>query len=467
MNRTELFRVASARTLLGVGAVLAFLAALPAAAMACVTPQGCVAAGGTIFNSQGTLICVGGQLAFQEICPNGPSPPSFANKWIPAFIHWGIDNPQQVKNIVDGLNPEALAPEILWDIMGGDKLLTGGESSTQGGSHLGMYSSSSTPGQSGWGGMGGGFSARGSGLGVTDTAGGLAPGTKASVQDSNGNGGIFGVYDATRFLPTNQSLVFSGFFNYANDNITVGPIAGVSLANAASAQSDTYTFGGSVLYRNNMAYLQGTAAYDFGRASETQSVDGSTGSFGTSGYFVDAKLGNIFVLLNTTGVPGPAALPTKAPPKPTGGALVGLDASGHIGYSGSWIDGFTDSSGFVYGTGQTRFGDIGGRVKLFVAIPSNGLLWVPYVAGTIDQLFGFSSTLNIPSQPALAGGDLISLQEAKTFGGAQLGIDARGPGGWTVGIKGFYTASADTSIIGGNAYVKMPLNYTPLAAPRY
>jgi hypothetical protein len=341
------------------------------------------------------------------------------------------------------------------------------EGGTQGGGHLGMYTSSGTLDQSGFGGMGGGYGTRSSGVGVTDTVGVLAPGTKASVQDANGNGGIFGVYDATRFLPTNQGLLFSGFFSYAKNNITVGPIAGLSSASAGSAQSDTYTFGGSVLYRINTTYLQGTAVYDFGRGSETQNVDGSTGSFASSGYFVDARLGNIFVLFNTTGAPtSPVALPTKAPPKPTGGTLVGLDVSGHIGYSDSWVDGFTDSSGFVFGTDQTRFGDIGGRVKLFAAIPNNGLLWMPYVAGTVDQLFGFSSTLNIPSQVALAGGDLISLQEAKTFAGAQLGLDVQGRG-WTVGIKGFYTASADTNIIGGNAYVKIPLNYAPLATPRY
>jgi hypothetical protein len=30
--------------------------------------------------------------------------------------------------------------------------------------------------------------------------------------------------------------------------------------------------------------------------------------------------------------------------------------------------------------------------------------------------------------------------------------------------QSFYTASADTNIVGGSAYVKIPLNYTPRAA---
>jgi hypothetical protein len=91
------------------------------------------------------------------------------------------------------------------------------------------------------------------------------------------------------------------------------------------------------------------------------------------------------------------------------------------------------------------------------------LLWMPYASATVDQLFGVSETLNIPSQAALPSGDLVNLQVAKTFGGADLGLDVRGPSGVTVGVKGYYQASADTSITGGQAFIKFPLNYTPKA----
>jgi len=84
-------------------------------------------------------------------------------------------------------------------------------------------------------------------------------------------------------------------------------------------------------------------------------------------------------------------------------------------------------------------------------MPGYGLLRTPYVAGTVDQQFDYSNTLNIPNQAALIGGDAISLQEAQTFWGAQLGLDVRGPIGLTVGVKGSYQASADTNIAGGNA----------------
>jgi len=292
-----------------------------------------------------------------------------------------------------------------------------------------------------------------------------------SFRDTSGNGGVSGTFDATRFfgLSGNQSVFFTGFFNYQGDSATLGAVPGVGAAfiQTGSLHTDTYTLGGSLFYRTGTTYLGGEADYSFGRSNLTNSLVGSTGSFNNNGYSVDAKLGNIFVLSNTTGAPSAAAMPTKAAPKPTGGTLVGLDLSGHLGYFENRLDGFTDSTGFTFGTGQIRSGDIGGRAELFALMPGNGLVWKPYVAGTVDQLFGFSSTLNIPSQAALAGGDLLSVLPARTFGGAELGVDGRGPGGWTVGVKGFYEASTQTNITGGSVTVKIPFNYTPTVASRY
>jgi len=331
-----------------------------------------------------------------------------------------------------------------------------------------MYVSSSPTGGIDAFAAGGGSVTRSSGYGVTDSAGLLAPGTTTpSIRDVSGGGGIAGSYKVSG-LPANQSLSFSGFFDYARDNITLGTITGLAAGNAGSGQTDTYTFGGSFLYSIGATYLRGSAAYDFGHGSESLNLDGSAGSFSTHGYSADLKLGHVFVLLNTISSGNPA-MPTKAPPKLAGGYVVALDLSGHLGYSNQQVDGFTDSSGFVFGTDQTQYGDIGGRAKLFALVPNNGLVWMPYIAGTVDQGFGFSSTLNIPTQAALVGGDVLGLQEALTFWGTEFGIDVRGPNGWTVGAKGFYSASADTNITGGTAYVKIPLNYTPrpVFAPRY
>jgi hypothetical protein len=316
------------------------------------------------------------------------------------------------------------------------------------------------------GGSGGAFVAHGSGFGVTDSAGLLAGTPAPTFKDVTAGGSISGWYDASRLLPTNQSVQFGAFFAYDNSAVDLGPIAGLN--SAGSAQFNTYTFAGSFFYSNGAPYVQGIAGYNFGTGSETNAADGSNGSFSTNGYSADLRMGTIFPLLGTPAAASPSVLPTKAPPAPPRGYVIALDVSGHIGYNNQQVNGFTDSSGFIFGTDQTHYGDVGAEAKLFAVFPSYGLLWMPYVAGTVDQLFGFSSTLNIPSQPALVGGDVASLTEAQTFYGAQLGLDARAANGWTIGVKGFYTASADMNFAGGNAYIKIPLNYTPAPlGPRY
>ena len=330
--------------------------------------------------------------------------------------------------------------------------------------HLGMYISPSGGSNDGYL-AGGGAVLHSSGYGLTDSAGVLAPGTKGpSLTDVSGGGSIGGYYDASWLLPASQGLLFRGFFNYSGDELTLGSIAGLAAASAGSARFNTYTFGGSATYNIGATYAEASGAGDFGSGSETNGVDGSTGSFNTQGYFADLRIGTIFPLLATGGVP---PVVTKAAPKVNGGTVLALDVSGHVGYTSQQINGFTDSTGFVFGDDRTQFGDVGARVKLFMVIPDHGVYWMPYVAGTVDQLFGYSSTLNIPVQAALPTGDVVGLSQAQTFGGGELGLDARVPNGWTIGAKGFYTASADTNIAGGTAYVRIPLNYTPLPASRY
>ena len=139
-----------------------------------------------------------------------------------------------------------------------------------------------------------------------------------------------------------------------------------------------------------------------------------------------------------------------------------------LGYARGQFDPFMDTSGFLFGTTQSHFGDVGGRAKLLVAVPGYGLLWTPYVAATVDRLFDSSTTLNLPNQTSLVGGDILSLQQvAQTFWGAELGLNARASNGITIGMKGFYTASADTNIRGGTAFIKIPFNATPLVPSKY
>ena len=340
--------------------------------------------------------------------------------------------------------------------------------------NLGMHVSPGPTNPIDGGATAGGSITRASGYGITDTAGLLAPGTVApSFKRVSGSGELYGSYDASRQLDlsANQSLSFKGFFGYRGDDISVGAgAAPLVVGNSGSVREDAYTFGGTVLFRTNRFYVSGTGAVNFGNGFEANGIDGSTGSFNTKGYWADLRVGKEFSLFDSTSYserkPG---LHTKAPPKATGGYLIGLDLSGRLAYNNQQLNGFTDSTGFIFGSDQTRYGDLGLRAKLFAYVPQNGWLWKPYVAGTVDQKFGFSSTLTIPNQAAFVGGDLVSLQQAKTFWGTQLGLDVKGPNGWTVGAQGYYQASADTNITGGFVRLNIPLNYTPkhVFATRY
>ncbi len=358
-------------------------------------------------------------------------------------------------------------------------IIPGAPSGASGGaSHLGMYSTPSpapaTVSLYGVGG-GGGSVSHGSGFGINDTAGLIAPGTTTpTFHDEGGGGGVKGIADLGRYLalPNNQDLVVTGVFEYRHDNIGIGSVTGSALAalspTNSSSRLDAYRLAGFFTYNIDKIYLEGTGAVAFGRGSETVSIDSSTGSFNAINGQGDLRLGEQFVLFNTIGE-GTPGLVTKGPllPPVQQGYSLGLDVSGHLGYTSTTIGGFVDSSGFVFGDSQLKYGDFGGRAKLFAVVPSNNLFWSPFVAGLIDQRFAFQSSLNIPVQTALPTGDTTYIHEANTFYGAQLGLDVRNSANnWTFGVKGFVYASSDQNSVGGSAYVKIPLWEPPPPAPR-
>jgi outer membrane autotransporter protein len=109
-------------------------------------------------------------------------------------------------------------------------------------------------------------------------------------------------------------------------------------------------------------------------------------------------------------------------------------------------------------------GETGLKAKLFASVQSNGVIWQPYVTGTVDWRFNYSHVANFPGQVALATGDAVSFADATTFVGAKLGLDVKMANGWTVGANGFYDHSSDTEIVGGTAYVKIPFAETAVSA---
>jgi hypothetical protein len=325
--------------------------------------------------------------------------------------------------------------------------------------HLGMYVSNG--GMSGDASLdGGGYSLRNGGVSLSDTAGLIAPGTQsASYRENGGGGGISGTYDASRLVGPNQHLLFNGAFDYTNSSTNFGGVGAGS-----SINSNNFSFTGTGLYSNYNTYLALTGSYQFGNNSEFNSSDGSTGSYRSDGYGIDASVGHIFVLLNTMSQPTTSRMAVKAPPKPSDGYAIGLDLSGHLGYQSSVARGFTDSAGFVFGDERVQGGETGLKAKLFAVVQNNGVLWQPYVTGTVDWRFNYSHIANFPGQATLATGDAETFDDATTFVGAKLGMDVKMSNGWIVGANGFYDHSSDTDIVGGKAYVKIPFGETAVSA---
>ena len=140
-------------------------------------------------------------------------------------------------------------------------------------------------------------------------------------------------------------------------------------------------------------YLQGLGLAMFGDGTQYSIETGGFGSFTASDYAVDAKLGNVFVLYNTSGVTPSAALPTKARSPTTNGDngyMIGLDLSGHAGYNDIVINGFTASAAVSWGNTEAKFSMLGATAKLFATIPGDRFQWKPYVSAAVDDYPGLS-----------------------------------------------------------------------------
>jgi hypothetical protein len=439
------------QVLLGLAAIAIFALALPGAALACVN----FCPGGTIaVNGGGFPFCSGGANNGQLVCSGdesgGPTKMSFRRSFDPFNLPGAPSSP----TFQDPFNlPGAPSSPTFQD----PHQLPGAPSSST--LNLGMYVTPDT----GFGNdvtLGaGGYSARSSGVSVTDTAGLLAPGSISTGSQTNaGSGGISGSYDASYLVGSNQKLSFNGAFNYTSSTTNFAGASG-------SINSNTYGFNGSALYSNYATYLVLSGSYEFGNNNEFFAGDASSGSYRSDGYNVDARLGHVFVLFNSIATIARSRMPVKAPPRAAdGGYGIGLDLSGHLGYASGVARGFTDTSGFTFGDERVQGGETGLRAKLFAAVPRNGVVWQPYISGSVDWRFDYSHIASFPTQVALAGGDAVNFEDGTTFVGAQAGLDVRTANGWTVGVNGFYSHSSDTDFTGGRVYVRIPFGPATVAA---
>lgn len=446
--------------LLGLVAIGAFLLALPAAALACVTVSECHMDGGFV---TGTMppVCSANSI---PICGLGganfaPGIPDISGQgdrfiWLPMYGFLPLDYDDQA-----GMDA------LLY--MGEAGYATGTSAYSTGPSHLGgpvnfsMYSSDGVGGPYGSADM---FGIHNSGYRVSDSAGAVAPGSLAPGFNSLGGGGGFTfTADGTPLigLNGNQHLLFGARLDYQQMNTNYGTSAltpGVS--NAASTRDDTWTVAVSASYTKDSFYANGIASYDWTHSGITNNFDGGTGSTDGQGYSLGIAAGYLFPLINTTGV-SPSAMPTKAPPAPRyGGYSVFLDTSGHVAYQKLWNNGYADTSGFVFGTEQLSYTDLGGRARLVAVLPSAGFAWMPYIGVGIDHEFGFSHTFDIPVQAATAA-DTIFFNESTTFWTVSAGLNILNRASVKAGVNAFYSASADTNIYGGSVFLKIPFYPTP------
>lgn len=298
------------------------------------------------------------------------------------------------------------------------------------------------------------------GYGVSDTAGAIAAGAAAPGFNSIAGGGGFNfTADGTRLLNdvNSRRLLFGLTLDYNHESTNYGTSAltpGVS--SAGSERSNTETLIGTANYSIKTLYLSGLAAVDLSQLSITNNLNapGARGNTNGLGYAFKGTVGNVFPLFNTTGVT--PNIVTKAPPRTASGYGVFLDVSGHYAYAMNRDNGFTDSTGFTFGTDRLSYSDVGAQANLMTIIPNGRFAWAPYVGVTVDRQIGFSHTFELPAQAATPADTLI-FTESNTYWGVQLGMNLLGLGTTKLGVQAVYEASADTQIYGGSVFLKIPL----------
>jgi hypothetical protein len=264
--------------------------------------------------------------------------------------------------------------------------------------------------------------------------------------------GGYGNFNASHSftLDAEQRLLIGGFLDHDSQHTTYSTT--FSFGNTSRS---IYEFGPYVRYDLGDAHIFWGISGLLGSGSETNYSASSTGSFNTHGFTTAALLGKTFRLYDALSYLNPPP-PTGPRPAPIGGYALQVDLSGHGGYFDDHADGFTDSAGFITGGEQYRYGFAGARAELVATVPSERLVWNPFVAVAIDQKFAFTHTVGIPVQAASAG-DTLSYSEGQTTPSGYAGVRVRDASGISVGLDGFYRHSSNISSLGGEVDIAFPL----------
>ena len=81
---------------------------------------------------------------------------------------------------------------------------------------------------------------------------------------------------------------------------------------------------------------------------------------------------------------------------------------------------------------------------------------MPYGGLTLDRQLGYRHALEIPAQPGTIANTLFA-EPDNTHWGAELGLDILTGSSARLGMRAHYQASADTRIVGGNVFARIPL----------
>jgi hypothetical protein len=279
---------------------------------------------------------------------------------------------------------------------------------------------------------------------------GVAAGSTTTSLDAGADAHV----DASRMFDLkgdNQRLSIGAYLDYSSIQTTYD-----ELAPGSSMRRDLYTAGATVAYSYKTSYFQGKFGGLWGNGTTNDS--GVVGKFDTSGYEGSLTAGHVFTLFDGRSF-ATRKMPVKAPvaAQPVSGYLIGLDVSGTVGTYSEQHGSFVDTSGFINGAERLRAWNVDARARLFADIMSNGYVWTPYAAVSVDQQVSFSHTLDLVAQTGQAADTLLFAAPGQTYGGFQTGLSVLDPKGIRYGIDGSYYRSSGVESVGGRAYVRFPL----------
>jgi hypothetical protein len=282
------------------------------------------------------------------------------------------------------------------------------------------------------------FRGSNSGVGYTDSTGASGQATGYKISGSLIGGGASIETRKLFGLSAGQSLILGADVNYLDSTMKYDLDLG-------SVRSQSYGADLYARYFSREFYWKAMLDFDWGTNHLTDNSSGSPigSSYGSNGIGGDFRIGKIIPLW---GNGSQGSLKDGGSP-PTESLLANI--SGHIGYTRDVADGFTDSTGTVYGDETERYWIGGGRIKLTYYRPDGNILWAPFVAGTIDRQFNYSHT-------AVVAENQYNLAQEGTIFGAEVGVKATTRNGTAFGLTGFTERSANQNSTGLNLSAKVP-----------